>query len=298
MMAKERTAEQRARRREYAREARRRQSPPIIQADKTIQRRYFLAAWKHIAHILPEMGQKLLQVAERDLFGDAEPKLVRNAEAIVMAEILAAIGVRRVDWREDPIQDTELRHRVRARGRLVHQLLLSTLTTLRGGDLSRIQQGRYQTAYLLGRYWKQNSHPDWRKVMGAEVTWLSKLRDHIWPPLVQSMPGMIDRTTYQLAVSLAKGDDCAFALHDALQESPGAGNKRYLPTAIKHFNKSSYHPLGCKYLDCLLDKSNVAQSTVGRPILVVQEPYDLVDEAGNVVGRSDDLSNLIEHHDE
>jgi len=54
-------------------------------------------------------------------------------------------------------------------------------------------------------------------------------------------------TVVQLAQSLYDGQDCAFALHDALLD---AG----LTEFAEHFRQESWHPKGCWALDCLLGK--------------------------------------------
>lgn len=51
----------------------------------------------------------------------------------------------------------------------------------------------------------------------------------------------------QLADALYNGQDCGFALHDALLE---AGH----PELAEHFQKEAWHPKGCCVLDLILDK--------------------------------------------
>jgi hypothetical protein len=63
-------------------------------------------------------------------------------------------------------------------------------------------------------------------------------------PVVAHMPS----TIVQLADSLHAGQDCAFALHDALLEA-GHGE------LAEHFRQEQSHPKGCWVLDLLLGKS-------------------------------------------
>jgi len=55
-------------------------------------------------------------------------------------------------------------------------------------------------------------------------------------------------TVVKLAESLYAGEDCSFALHDALLE---AGH----PELAEHFAKEQWHPKGCWVVDTLLGKS-------------------------------------------
>jgi len=55
-------------------------------------------------------------------------------------------------------------------------------------------------------------------------------------------------TVVQLADALYNGQDCGFALHDALLE---AGQ----PELADHFRQEEWHPKGCWALDLILGKS-------------------------------------------
>ena len=65
-------------------------------------------------------------------------------------------------------------------------------------------------------------------------------RSHPSPP---SWPS----TVVQLAESLYAGEDCAFALHDALLEAGHA-------ELAEHFRQESWHPKGCWVVDLILGK--------------------------------------------
>jgi hypothetical protein len=54
-------------------------------------------------------------------------------------------------------------------------------------------------------------------------------------------------TVTQLAESLYAGEDCAFALHDALLEAGHA-------ELAQHFREEKWHPKGCWALDLILGK--------------------------------------------
>jgi hypothetical protein len=51
----------------------------------------------------------------------------------------------------------------------------------------------------------------------------------------------------QLAESLDNGQDCAFALHDALLEAGHA-------ELAEHFKQETWHPKGCWCVDLILGK--------------------------------------------
>jgi hypothetical protein len=54
-------------------------------------------------------------------------------------------------------------------------------------------------------------------------------------------------TVVQLAESLYAGQDCAFALHDALLEAGHA-------ELAEHFRQETWHPKGCWVMDVILGK--------------------------------------------
>jgi hypothetical protein len=60
-------------------------------------------------------------------------------------------------------------------------------------------------------------------------------------------PASWPSTVVQLATALYSGQDCSFALHDALVE---AG----LPELAKHFKEEQSHPKGCWAVDTILNK--------------------------------------------
>lgn len=66
-----------------------------------------------------------------------------------------------------------------------------------------------------------------------------------WQPL-RSAPPNYPATVVQIAASLYQGDDCGFALHDALLD---AG----LTECAEHF-REPWHPKGCSALDLILKK--------------------------------------------
>jgi hypothetical protein len=55
-------------------------------------------------------------------------------------------------------------------------------------------------------------------------------------------------TVVQLAESLYAGQDCAFALHDALLEAGHA-------ELAEHFREENSHPKGCWVVDVILGKT-------------------------------------------
>ncbi|MBL8794809.1 MAG: hypothetical protein JNM56_12950 [Planctomycetia bacterium] len=65
---------------------------------------------------------------------------------------------------------------------------------------------------------------------------------------VGTAPANCPVTVVELAQSLYDGQDCAFALHDALLD---AG----LTEFAEHFRQESWHPKGCWALDLVLSKS-------------------------------------------
>jgi hypothetical protein len=54
-------------------------------------------------------------------------------------------------------------------------------------------------------------------------------------------------TVVQLAEALYNGEDCSFAVHDALLEAGHA-------ELAEHFRQEQWHPKGCFALDLILDK--------------------------------------------
>ena len=61
-------------------------------------------------------------------------------------------------------------------------------------------------------------------------------------------PASVPEAVLQLADALYNGEDCGFALHDALLET---GH----PDLADHFRQEQHHPKGCWVLDLILDKS-------------------------------------------
>jgi hypothetical protein len=67
------------------------------------------------------------------------------------------------------------------------------------------------------------------------------------PFRLPAAPPQLSATVGQLAESLYAGEDCAFALHDALLE---AGHTEL----AQHFREEQWHPKGCWALDLILGK--------------------------------------------
>lgn len=79
---------------------------------------------------------------------------------------------------------------------------------------------------------------------------LAGLLHHIAGNPFQPHPALNNWTTpvLQLADALYNGQDCGFALHDALLE---AGH----PELAEHFRQEQWHPKGCWLLDLILGKN-------------------------------------------
>jgi hypothetical protein len=67
------------------------------------------------------------------------------------------------------------------------------------------------------------------------------------PFLPYLVPDHLPLSIVQLAESLYNGQDCSFALHDALLEAGHA-------ELAEHFSKEQWHPKGCWVLDLILGK--------------------------------------------
>jgi hypothetical protein len=61
------------------------------------------------------------------------------------------------------------------------------------------------------------------------------------------VPALVPSSVIGLAKAMYSGEDCSFALHDALLEAD-------LPEFAGHFREAN-HPKGCAWLDALLGKS-------------------------------------------
>jgi hypothetical protein len=84
----------------------------------------------------------------------------------------------------------------------------------------------------------------------AEMAAQSSLLRHIIgnPFRPYAAPPSWPSTVVQLAESLYNGQDCAFALHDALLDAGHA-------ELAEHFREEQQHPTGCWVLDLVLGKS-------------------------------------------
>ena len=89
----------------------------------------------------------------------------------------------------------------------------------------------------------------WHKAVGREVEQHTKLLRHIVgnPFRPYAVPSFWPSTVVQLAVALYHGENCGFALHDALLKS-------WHPDLADHFRQEQHHPKGCWIVDLLLGK--------------------------------------------
>jgi hypothetical protein len=87
------------------------------------------------------------------------------------------------------------------------------------------------------------------KAAKAEAKVLCDLFRHVVgnPYRPYAPPAHWPATVTQLAESLYAGEDCAFALHDALLEAGHA-------EVAQHFRDEQWHPKGCWALDLILGK--------------------------------------------
>ena len=228
--------------------------------DQKILRWYFLAACRHIDKAMTDDAREVLDAAEKHLWGELSDEDAKTAEATLMAKVLVSLGVRvDQDWSHIGA-DLEQARNVSGPERLKQDAALVALKTFipdvsslgaRQATAGLIATFEQAAAALLPTPDRQSSHV-WWSTMVAERKWLHALQKHMWPPLRHQYPGTPSLNIAELAVALAKGADCAFALADALREGPAAGDKKYMTRAVKHFLASSYHPRGCKYLEAIL----------------------------------------------
>jgi hypothetical protein len=90
---------------------------------------------------------------------------------------------------------------------------------------------------------------NWDATGSVERTAQARLLRHIIgnPFKAYSAPAAWPSTVVQLATALYNGQDCSFALHDALLE---AGHQEL----AKHFKEEQQHPKGCFAVDLILGK--------------------------------------------
>jgi hypothetical protein len=112
-------------------------------------------------------------------------------------------------------------------------------------------QHSVNAAYAIGR--DQNAgEPDYDAAQQNRTTEMCRqavLLRHIFgnPFRPYNAPAHLPSTVVQLAQALYNGQDCTFALHDALLE---AGH----PELAKHFKDEQSHPKGCWAADLMLRK--------------------------------------------
>jgi hypothetical protein len=103
---------------------------------------------------------------------------------------------------------------------------------------------------LGGGYWESIFVNKGKIIEKARILELD-LRQFIRPLVQLSHPPVIPDSwplpVTDLAVSLSAGEDCAFALHDALLEGGHA-------ELAQHFREEQWHPKGCWALDLILGK--------------------------------------------
>src|SRR5262249_32120768 len=92
-------------------------------------------------------------------------------------------------------------------------------------------------------------HPDRSPVNGEQGKVFTALLRHIIgnPFRPYPAPPSWPSSVVQLAESLYNGQDCSFALHDALLEAGHA-------ELAEHFKEEQSHPKGCFALDLILNK--------------------------------------------
>jgi hypothetical protein len=98
-------------------------------------------------------------------------------------------------------------------------------------------------------FWSQRQGEAWAAALRYEMKTLAHVFRHIIgnPFRPYPAPPAWLSTVVQLAESLYAGQDCAFALHDALLEAGHA-------ELAKHFREEKSHPKGCWAMDLILGK--------------------------------------------
>jgi hypothetical protein len=88
----------------------------------------------------------------------------------------------------------------------------------------------------------------WNAWTGAQLTWAPMVREIFGSPFRPvAMPQGLPLSVVELASALYQGQECGFALHDALLD---AG----YPALAGHFQLDVWHPKGCWVVDLILSK--------------------------------------------
>lgn len=251
----------------------------FVYCDKRILRWYFLAACRHIDRSLTDDAREVLAAAEKHLWGEVDDDTAKTAEATIMAKILGSMGIR-ADLEQNRFSHEELEFVMQVTG--PDQLKLNAgLTALKTFIPDVYQPGsRLATASHLANFehaaasqmpvMEKLPSRIWCEVMDSERDWLQQLQKHVHPQLAKRYPGVPSEDIVSLTMSLSRGNDCAWALCDALEEGPHAGDRSFVKPAIKHFKKQSYHPRGCKYVEAILSPRGT--SYMGDQIASLSEP--------------------------
>ena len=93
----------------------------------------------------------------------------------------------------------------------------------------------------------QEAAPD-QDSKGHQAAQAALLRHVVGNPFAAPTPlSALSRTVHALAEAVYTGEDCAFALHDALLEEGQS-------TLAQHFGREEWHPKGCWALDRILHR--------------------------------------------
>jgi hypothetical protein len=109
----------------------------------------------------------------------------------------------------------------------------------------RLTWGRWKSRAARAR-----AEADFLSRRSTERKWQTATLRHIFGNPFRPYPAPVTwpSTVVQLAESLYNGQDCAFALHDALLEAGHA-------ELAEHFREEKSHPKGCWVVDLVLGKS-------------------------------------------
>lgn len=103
--------------------------------------------------------------------------------------------------------------------------------------------GASATAFMLAS--RHSPDGDWPKERSSQTRLIRHMIGNPFRPY--PIPDSWPQTVNQLAAALYEGQDCSFALHDALQ----AGH----PELAAHFQAEKWHPKGCWVVDVILGKA-------------------------------------------
>ena len=121
---------------------------------------------------------------------------------------------------------------------------------MHGYGYGKTQAELYVAKTLAGCFPSQAQEvPNWHKTVRREIDMhISLLRHIIGNPFrAYPAPDAWPTSVLHLAAALYGGEDCSYALHDALLEAGHAN-------LAAHFRQEQQHPKGCWVLDLLLRK--------------------------------------------